>query len=254
MYTQKEIVARIRKLTKLGLLARHPSMNSYRITFLGLDCSALKYLVTHGIIKAIDDKIGIGKESEVYKGLNENDEIVAIKFYRIGKQSFKNIAKFRGYYEGMEQSGWIHRSIVAGKREREALMILNKYRVPGVPKIYGGILHCVIIEYIDGVRLNEAIGIDNPQHIFYQVIDIIRHIYRDAGIVHGDLSEYNIMISLRDEKEYVYIIDWPQYTLTTMPIALQLLKRDIENIIKFFRRRYRLNIDLQETLKYVLGE
>lgn len=250
-YTQKEIIARIKKLTKLKLLTKHQLMNAYRITFTGLDCVTLNYLALNNIVKAIGDIIGVGKESEVYRGVSETDEIVAIKLYRIGRQSFKHIAKHRGYYEGMERR-WIVRSIVAGKREREALTILNEYTIPGIPKIYGGLLHCVVIEYIDGYRLNENVELSDPQNAFHQIIETIKRAYNDAGIVHGDLSEYNIIITLRDEEEKVYIIDWPQYASATMPIAAQLLKHDIENITKFFKRRYRLDIDPQKVLKYVL--
>ncbi|MEM3980786.1 MAG: RIO1 family regulatory kinase/ATPase, partial [Ignisphaera sp.] len=246
-FSQKEIVARIKKLTRLKLLSKHPSMEAYRITFLGLDCMSLKLLADKNIVKAIGDIIGIGKESEVYRGLTENDDLVAIKFYKIGKQSFRHIAKYRGYYsDDIEHSSWIRRSIIAGKREKEVLEILNNHTIPGIPKLYGGALHSIVIEYIDGVRLNEIEQVEDPLNIFEQIIEILRRVYRDAGIIHGDLSEYNIMISYKGVKEQVYIIDWPQYTSANSPFAISLLKRDIENIVKFFRRHYMLEIDVQE--------
>ncbi|MEM2706735.1 MAG: serine/threonine protein kinase, partial [Ignisphaera sp.] len=89
-YTQKEIVARIKKLFQLKLLVKHPTIESYRVTFLGLDCLALNILVYKDVIKAIDDRIGIGKESEIYRGLGNDDKLIAIKFYRIGRQCFRH--------------------------------------------------------------------------------------------------------------------------------------------------------------------
>jgi len=251
-YTQKEIITRIKKLSQLKVIAKYPSMEAYRVTFLGLDCVALNILVTRNFIKAIGDTIGVGKESEVYQGLSESGDIVAIKFYKIGKQSFKNVAKHRGYYSNdLGESSWLRRSIIAGIREKEVLMLLNNYNIFGIPKLYGGALHCVVMEYIEGIRLSEVIEVENPITLFNQIIETLRRIYIDAGIVHGDLSEYNIMVSYKDCLEHVYIIDWPQYTSSTSPLASQLLKRDILNIVKFFRRRFKLNINTEEVFKYI---
>uniref|UniRef100_A0A7C2V927 non-specific serine/threonine protein kinase n=1 Tax=Ignisphaera aggregans TaxID=334771 RepID=A0A7C2V927_9CREN len=254
-YSQKEIVARIKKLTHYKLIARHPMMEAYRITFLGLDCMALRILVTKNIIKAVGDVVGIGKESEVYSGLSENDEIVAIKLYKIGKQSFRHVARFRGYYsDDVAQSSWLRRSIIAGLREKEALTILNRFNIEGVPKIYGGALHSVVLEFIDGARLNEIHELKDPENVFNQIIEIIRRAYKDASLVHGDLSEYNVIVRLDDESEKVYIIDWPQFVSIASPLSTQLLKRDIENIAKFFKRRFRLDVDAQEVFKYITGQ
>lgn len=254
LYTQKEIIARLKKLAQLKIIAKHPSMEAYRITFLGLDCLALKILVTQNIIKAIGDIIGIGKESEVYQGLSENNDVVAIKFYKIGKRSFKNVAKYRGYYsDNLAESSWLRRSILAGRREKEVLTLLNNHNISGVPKIYGGALHCVVMEFIEGIRLNEVSELQDPSNIFNQIIEIVKCAYKDVGIIHGDLSEYNIMITRRDDEELAYIIDWPQYVSSASPLAQQLLKRDILNIVKFFRKRFRLNIDAEEVYKHIIG-
>jgi RIO kinase 1 len=51
--------------------------------------------------------------------------------------------------------------------------------------------------------------------------------------VHGDLSEYNVMIW--DEKPI--IIDVSQAVPVTHPLAKQLLRRDVENINRFFIKK-----------------
>lgn len=251
-YSQKEIVARIKKLVSLKLLKRHPLMDSYRITFLGLDCMALRILVSKDVVKAIGNVIGIGKESIVYQGLSADDKLIAVKFYRIGRQSFRNVLRARGYYEDIDSSSWLSRSIIAGRREKEALTILNRHYINGIPKLYGGALHCIAIEYIDGVRLSEGPQLSNPLQMLKEIIDVVRDVYRIAGLVHGDLSEYNIMISYTDATPY--IIDWPQFISSNMPMAHNMLKRDIENLVKFFKRRYRIYVDPQEMFKYVVEQ
>lgn len=252
--TQKEIVARVKKLTKMKLLSRHPTTETYRITFLGLDCLALNILASKNIVSALGDRIGRGKESEIYKGLRENNELVVVKFYRIGRQSFRHVLKYRGYYENIDDTNWFRRSIIAGRREREILNTLNKYLVKGVPKIYGGALHSVVMEFIDGVMLYEVRELREPSKIFNQIIDVIKTVYKNVGVVHGDLSEYNIMIYFINDEENVYIIDWPQYVPKTNSAALQLLERDIKNIVRFFKKRFDLNVDIAKTFKYVLED
>ncbi len=62
------------------------------------------------------------------------------------------------------------------------------------------------------------------------------------GIVHADLSEFNIMIAEAGPR----IIDWPQAVERSHPHAQELLERDISNVLRFFDRKYRLEM-LQET-------
>ncbi|MEM4040673.1 MAG: RIO1 family regulatory kinase/ATPase, partial [Ignisphaera sp.] len=123
-----------------------------------------------------------------------------------------------------------------------------------VPKIYGGILHTVVIEFIDGLMLYEVKELSDPYSVFNQIISTVKTIYKTVGIVHGDLSEYNILVNSSDDVEKIYIIDWPQYILVTDPMALQLLERDIKHIVGFFRRRFHLDVSLEETFKYVLED
>jgi len=251
-YTQKEIIARIKKLTMLKLIERHSSTESYRLRFLGLDCYALKRLASRNILKAIGDKIGVGKESDVYRGIAEDDSNVVVKFYRVGRRSFRNIAKVRDYGSEAEGSRWILRSIVAGNRERTVLEALNKFNISGIPKLYGGIYHTIVIEYIEGPLLIEVKSLENPRECFNEIIDTIKKVFHYGNIVHGDLSPYNIMIDYSKNIERPIIIDWPQYVPTVNPLAIEVLKRDLYNIIKFFNKRFDLNADLDQTLKYVL--
>ncbi|RLE74689.1 MAG: serine/threonine protein kinase, partial [Thermoprotei archaeon] len=69
----------------------------------------------------------------------------------------------------------------------------------------------------------------------------------NVGIVHGDLSEYNIIVT---REENCYVFDWPQWVDVHHPSALMLLRRDIVNITKFFRRKYRVKVDLNEVFQY----
>ncbi|MCS7111772.1 MAG: hypothetical protein N3E36_07110 [Sulfolobales archaeon] len=249
LWSQKEVIARINKLNELGIVKKHESMDAYRLKIVGLDCIAIHRLVSSNVIKALGDSIGVGKESIIFKGLASNGDIVAIKFYRIGRRSFRHITKVRLYVTN-EDSSWLIRSIVTGEREKEALTILNRHGIPGVPRLYGHALHTIVIEFIDGVNLYKVNRIDNPLEIFRQIINIIKNSYRYAGIVHGDLSEYNIMIQYSNDLK-PYVIDWPQYVLADEPRALDVLKRDVIQLTKFFNRRFRVGIDPDGIIKHI---
>ncbi len=251
-FTPKELDARLRKLHKLGVIERHPNMNAYRLKSVGLDCYALKILVNKGILKALGDKIGVGKESDIYSGLSENDELVAVKFYKIGRTSFRKAVLVRDYGVDFEKRTWLSRSIIAGRREREALKILNDLQVPYIPKLYGGALHAVVINYIEGVELYEVKELEKPKEVFNAIIEAVRQAYWKAKIVHGDLSEFNIIVEFREEGEVPIIIDWPQYVAVTHPTAQKLLERDVKYIVRFFRKKFDLEINPDDVLKYVL--
>lgn len=246
----KELDARLRKLHRLKVIERHPTMNAYRLKMLGLDCYALKILADRDVVKAIGDVVGVGKESDIYRALDPQDRVVVVKFFRIGRTSFRHATKVRDYGMAFERGTWLVRSIVAGRREREALKVLNSFNVPNVPRLIGGVLHAVVMEYFEGVELYEVRSLERPKEVLYSILDTVRHAYWRAKIIHGDLSEYNILIT-SDERPIV--IDWPQYLTTVDPMAEKMLRRDVLYVVRFFRKRFGIEIDAEDALKYVLS-
>jgi RIO-like serine/threonine protein kinase len=71
-----------------------------------------------------------------------------------------------------------------------------------------------------------------------------------AHVIHGDLSDYNIILKPNLE---VLIIDWPQYVKADHPNAKELLARDVQNVLRYFRRKRMLKVDLEQALEYVTG-
>jgi RIO kinase 1 len=71
----------------------------------------------------------------------------------------------------------------------------------------------------------------NPKDFFDKTIKSIKALY-DVGLVHADLSEFNI---LNFEEEPVFI-DLSQATTTGHPQAQEFMERDIHNIVKFFKK------------------
>jgi RIO-like serine/threonine protein kinase len=103
---------------------------------------------------------------------------------------------------------------------------------------------------IEGAELAKWKQIRGPEKILREILRNVRKAYLKAGIVHADLSEYNVILK---PNMHVLIIDWPQYVTKKHPNAQLLLTRDIENILQYFRRKHKLQIKLEDALAYVAG-
>jgi len=237
-------------LRKFRLVEKHPSMAAYRLTYMGLDCLAIISLVREGVITHIGPLVGTGKESVLYLAKVTGDAVAVIKLYKIGRVSFKKVVRYRGYV--VDQSSWLEASKIAAEREYKVLTSLMKY-TSSVPKVWGWNRHAVVMEYIEGVDLYRYRDARDPQGMLNLVLATLRTAYINVGIVHADLSEYNIVVSVRDSVEVPFIIDWPQYVSKEDPVADVYLRRDLVTIIRFFKRRYGVSLELERAINYIKG-
>ncbi len=239
------------KLHRLKLVKRQLIMyKGFRLTYLGLDMLALKTFVDKGVLNAIGDRIAVGKESEIFQGLAPGGKLVAIKFLRIGRTSFRGTRRVRTFAED-PRLDWYKQSKIAAEREYKALKELF-YVSANVPNPLAYNRHVIVTDYINGVELYTKPDLSDPEYTLRKIIETIRKAYVEVGIVHGDLSEYNVLVNI-DTNEPI-IIDWPQYVEKDHPSSQMLLKRDIEYIVRFFRKNYRVIVDTDRALAYVRGE
>jgi RIO kinase 2 len=244
----------LQKLNSLKLVRRRiGEYVGYRLTYLGLDMLALRSLVERGLLSALGDKLGVGKESDVYSGLTPTGERVIVKFHRVGRTSFQRVVRVRHYAVSKPYSSWFELAKVAGQREFRVHEELYKVGAL-VPKPIGYSRHVVVTEYIEGVELYLYENPVDPESMLYKILETLRKAYLDVGVVHGDLSEYNVLVAIVNEEELPYIIDWPQYVEKEHPAAEQLLRRDVEYITRFFRKKYRVQADPEKALRYIRGE
>lgn len=86
---------------------------------------------------------------------------------------------------------------------------------------------------------------------YFRVCMLMRRMFRVARLVHGDLSEYN-MLYWRGE---VIIIDVSQSVEDDHPMALDFLRRDCGNVNDYFRRSGQLNVlSVRELFDFVTSE
>ncbi len=195
-------------------------------------------LMTAELIDTVEYPISTGKEGNVFLAIDPEGGDLALKIFRTSNSTFKRIAK---YIEGDPRfrgiSGSRRKTIYAwtGKEYRN----LQRYRDAGlrVPEPLAHDKNCLVMEFIgeDGVsapKLKDA-DIEDVQKTYQEVSAFLRDGYRKARLVHGDLSEYNI---LYHEGEAV-VIDCGQAMTADHYNAREILERDIVNVNRFFRHR-----------------
>ncbi len=241
------------KLSDLRLVRRETgSTVGYTLTYLGLDVVALSSLVRRRVIARVGERIGVGKEGDVYLVELGSGEIAVAKLHREGRTSFSKIRRLRGPVAGVDRKQWFRIAKLLGEREFKILVRLHE-RGAWVPEPIAWDRHCVVQEYREGVELYRVRHLDPGEawSLLRGVMKTLRIAYLDVGIVHGDLSEYNVLYEGGGKG---VVIDWPQYVYREEEGAEELLHRDVYYITRYFAKRYGVEVDPGEVLAYVRGE
>jgi len=245
---EQEARYRLSKLDQLKLVYRWTGpYTGYTLNVAGYDCLAMNALVKANVLEAFGKPLGVGKEADVYDALTPDNRRIAVKFHRLGRTSFRQTRRVRGYVAKRRHISWLYQSRLAAEKEYEALKLLHPHKVAVPEPIYQN-RHAVAMGMIEGVELAECGALPNPKETLQTILRNIRRAYVNAGIVHADLSEYNVIIK---PNMRVLIIDWPQYVTREHPNVKELLKRDIRNLVRFFRRKYQVETKLRDALRYV---
>ncbi len=236
---------RISRLQEMKLLGKNQV--GYTLLMAGLDAIALKTLAEKDIIKGMGSPIGIGKESDVIKAITPSGEERAIKFFRIGRISFREIRRKRTYRGDDYIHNWLLVNIEAAKKEYDILKALQNTGIR-IPTPYYRAMHCIVMNNIRGSRLVDQRKIKRPTILLQNILNDLRICYNN-DIINCDISEYNTVLDVDDN---IWIIDWPQAVSRKHPNASDLIKRDVFNIVKFFNRRFGTIKDVQKALDEVI--
>ncbi|MDQ2050386.1 serine/threonine-protein kinase Rio1 [Natronolimnohabitans sp. A-GB9] len=211
--------------------------------------AALYKLVQDGYVEAFGGPLSTGKEANVYHALGDDRE-VAVKIYRINASNFRQM---RDYLEGdprFEGLGGKKKDVVLAWTKKE-LANLKRAKKAGVrvPEPIAAERNVLVMEYIGNEegrarRLGE-VHIENPETAYEVMREYMRRLY-SAGIIHGDLSEYNVVF---DDGQLV-IIDVGQAVTVHHPNSRDFLERDCRNVASFFSRQG-METDADELLEFV---
>jgi RIO kinase 2 len=213
----------------------------YRIGFDAYDLLALSDFVKRGKLSAFGDRIGVGKESVVYEAVGEVH--LAVKFHRQGRTSFKHIRRLRDHLTDKPKVPWLYAAALAARHEFAVMEKL--YPKVSIPRPIACSRHALAMEFVSGPALNR-ITLSDPENGLNMILGEVAAAL-GLGIIHADLSEFNIMVDESGPK----IIDWPQAVDATHPHAQELLERDLVNVLHFFERKYRIEMPLERALSRV---
>ncbi len=207
--------------------------------------AALYRLVEDDLIAAFGGPVSTGKEANVYIALGgsqaastlaRDDPEIAVKIYRITAAEFDDMREYLQGDPRFEEVGDKRQIVLAWTKKEYANLTRAAAAGVRVPTPLGVERNVLLMEFIgtDGTRARRLaeVDIENPQTAYEVVREYIRRLYA-AGLVHGDLSEYNILVH---DGELV-VIDVGQAVTIHHPNALMFLKRDCRNIATFFSRQ-----------------
>lgn len=211
-------------------------------------------LFSDGIFDILDFPIATGKEGNVFRGVTVSGDFVAVKIYRLSTSTFKNMSKYLLGDPRFSNVSKRFPHIIFSWAQKE-FRNLERYseigiRVPHPIAIHRNVL---VMEYIGDdispARIMKNVELQDYDEKAAYLIDCIKKAYSDGKIVHGDLSEYNVLISA-DEP---VIIDLAQAVLVDHWMAEELLERDVTNMARYFKK-FGVEIDIEAELKRIRGD
>eukprot|EP00980_Cylindrotheca_fusiformis_P021778 scaffold8600_cov111-Cylindrotheca_fusiformis.AAC.10 len=184
--------------------------DGYRLTNAGYDILALHTLKTRKVIAGFGDRIGTGKESDIYLAVHPNGNQVVLKFHRLGRTSFRNVKKTRDYFmynqrgkggtqpAANQSNSWLFLSRKSALKEFAFMKALYDVDFP-TPEPLAHNRHVVVMSLIRGVPLYQVssrnISSEQAASIFHQASNLAVRLARH-GLVHCDLNEFNLLVDL----------------------------------------------------------
>ncbi len=210
-------------------------------------------LISQGHFEGLESPISIGKESNVFSALRKDGTRVMVKIYRLETCDFNRM------YDYIKDDPRYLR-IKKGKRNIVFTWVQREYRnllkareanvnVPTPLTFYNNVL---VLEFVgdDGFiapKLKDEIP-ENPREFFDKILINIKRLYK-AGLVHSDLSAFNVL----NHNETPVFIDFSQCTTIESSRADEYLKRDVKNVCSFFRK-IGLGADEEKAKKQITGK
>ena len=210
----------------------------------------LQPLIDEGMVSSVVRQLKSGKEAEVFVVLCGSETRCAKVYKDAEHRGFHKLAQ---YQEGRKARGSrdaraMGKASRHGRKQQEeewknaevdALYKLAYagVRVPKPYSIYAGVLLMELVQDAEGnpaPRLNDVALASAEQAVEWHAFMIHQIVLMlCAGLIHGDLSEYNVLI----DKDGPVVIDLPQaVSAASNNNAFAMLERDVNNMRASFGR------------------
>lgn len=210
---------------------------------------SLVALLEDGILQDVIRPLLSGKEAEVYLVVADDKPCVAKVYKEAANRSFKNRAAYaegRKVRNSRDQRAMAKRSHHGRAKEEAAwrstevdMIYLLRDAGVRVPVPYHFINGVLIMELVQDAHGNPAPRLgevrftrDGAVAVYQRLLtEVVRML--SAGVVHGDLSDFNVLMAA----DGPVIIDFPQSVhASTNQNARKLLLRDVNNLHRFVQR------------------
>ncbi|HJJ30837.1 MAG TPA: serine protein kinase RIO [Methanocorpusculum sp.] len=256
-----------RKLSDLGIKIKDE--DSRKVTdevFDEVTLLSLYKLVHKKVISSLGGSISSGKEANVFlAGRCEDAETAdsesepvlvdaAVKIYRIRTGNFTRMSEYIVGDPRFSSIRHTHKDMIFAWTKKE-FSNLSRAREAGltVPQPYAFDRNILVMEFMgeNGIAYPQMRQIlpASPEETYNEALGIITDLYRKAKLVHGDLSEYNILTG----PDGLILIDMAQAVTLEHPRAYNFLFRDIANINRFFEKKCTVR-DPHEIFREIVGE
>ena len=207
----------------------------YNNVFSEFTLRTLFSLSSQGHFLELKSPISIGKEANVFSA-DAKDGLIVTKVYRLESCNFNKMKEYlRGdpRYKNRSQS---KRNTVFLWVQREYRNLLLAREVIKVPTPLAFKNNVLLLEFIGtdetaAPMLKDA-HIEDVEELFDKILDNVKKLWKH-GLVHGDLSEFNILL----HNDLPVFIDFSQSTTTKHPNAEELLERDLSVLCRFFKKK-----------------
>ncbi len=212
---------------------------------------ALYKLVHKKLISVIGGPISTGKEANVFYGERDGQGI-AIKIYRIQTANFKAMTEYLAGDRRFSSVRGTRKGLIFAwtRKEFSNLARTHDAGIPA-PEPLAFDRNILLMTFLgEGEvpypQLRNA-EIEDYGAVYRQVLGYVERLYREARLIHADLSEYNILYH-----EKPYLIDMGQAVTLDHPRAPVFLIRDIKNLNRYFSRYCDVR-DEQEIIGTLVG-
>jgi len=214
---------------------------------------ALYKLVHKKKLSEIGGSISTGKEANVFYAMDESRP-VALKIYRIQSANFNTMNQYLAGDPRFSSVRGSRKEIIFAWTRKEYANLKRAYEAGlPVPEALHFDRNILIMDFAgEGERAYPQIrlvGLEEPENTYQEILTFIDRLFNEASLVHGDLSEYNILW----DGEHPVVIDMGQSVTPDHPRAGAFLMRDIKNINRYFGKYTKVE-DEVALFRRIVGE